>query len=256
MQFSKKFYQNNLKGYLDAETYDLENQWAEDDDFYLELAKKSKGKVLDIACGTGRLTRAIHDAGIQVTGLDIMPTMLARAKTLAKGANIKWIEADCRNFKLEETFDLILMTSHGFQYLLTEEDQVNFLNCATLHLHENGQLAFETRDLANKNYGTYRKFKYVRSIINAKNETIKQYLLTDYNENTQLDHITFKCENETTKEIEISEEYLRYTTQNELNEVLKKCGFRLIHQYGFWNKEPFTINSKEIITVCEKVGNS
>lgn len=253
MQYSQEFYENNLKGYKDPETYDKENKWAEDDDFYLALAKKSKGKVLDLACGTGRLTIEIHNQGIDVTGLDIMPQMLERARTKSKGADIKWIEGDCRNFELEDTFDLMLMTSHGFQYLLTDHDQIDFLKSAYTHLNENGQLAFETRNLAHKSYGSHSEFKYCGSIVNDKNESIKAYLYSIYDENTKLDRIFFKTENEITKEIKYSEEYLRYTSQEELNERLKRCGFKVIHQYGNWNKDEFRTDSTEIITICEKI---
>ncbi len=253
MQYSQEFYENNLKGYKDAETYDKENKWAEDDDFYLALAKKSKGKVLDLACGTGRLTIEIHNHGIDITGLDIMPQMLERARNKSKDSGIKWIEGDCRNFELEDTFDLVLMTSHAFQCLLTDDDQINFFKSVHVHLNEKGQLAFETRNLAQKSYGSHSEFRHYGTMVNDKNESIKGYLYSIYDENTKLDRIFFKTENEVTKEIEHSEEYLRYTSQEELNERLKRCGFKVIHQYGDWNKDKFSMDSKEIITICEKM---
>jgi len=258
MQFTKEFYANNLTGYKDPETYDLENTWAKDDDFYLELAKATNGKVLDIACGTGRLTIAIHKAGIEITGLDIMPEMLAMAKKKSGGLNINWVEADCRNFNLGETFDLILMTSHGFQYLLTGEDQNNFFKTANLHLNKNGLIAFETRNFQKKEYGSLGRtengvFKSLKPFTNAKNETIHQHFSTSYNEKTQLDQIVFKTENIDTQEVEISEEYLRYTDQETLNQLLAQNGFKVIHQYGNWDKSPFTKDSFELIIIAEKL---
>lgn len=259
MQYTKQFYEDNLKGYKDPETYDLENTWGKDDDFYLDLAKKSKGKVLDLACGTGRLTIAIHNNGIDVTGLDIMPEMLRMAKQKSVGLNIDWIEADCRNFKLPNTFDLALMTSNGFQYLLTEKDQVDFFKSVNKHLNEKGLCAFEIRNAQKMEYGAISRslvegeFKHWQSITNSKNEEIKVHICTNFNEETKLDHIIFKCENVATKNIEISEEYLRYTEKETLNGLLNNCGFKIIHQYGFWDKIPFTKDSLALITICEKV---
>src|SRR5262245_49244583 len=55
--------------------------------FYLEESGKA-GRVLELACGTGRLTVPIAQRGIEIVGLDSSPTMLdiARAKAAGSGA--------------------------------------------------------------------------------------------------------------------------------------------------------------------------
>jgi len=258
MQFTKKFYEDNLKGYKDAATYDLENTWAKDDEFFLELAKSTKGKVLDVACGTGRLTIAIHKCGIEVTGLDIIPEMLALAKQKSEGLNINWIESDCRNFDLGETFDLILMTSHGFQYMLTEEDQNNLFKAVNLHLNENGLFTFDTRNIQKKEYGSFKRtadgeLKLWKKYANSENETIHLSFSTTYNEQTQLDHIVFKTENVDAKEVEISEEYLRYTDQQIINGLLKQNGLTVVNQYGYWDKRLIKLLCFHSISFLHKI---
>ncbi len=252
--YNKTFYEKNLQEYLAPDSYDLENKWAADDDFYLELVKGCEGEILDIACGTGRLTRAIAKLGKQVTGLDVMPQMLERAKQLAdnEGLNIEWLHLDCRNFELDKTFDWILMTSHGFQHLLTEQDQIDFFTTIKKHLTKNGKLAFETRNLNNKTYGTHKEMKYKRSILNEKNEVIKIFLSTEYDEQTALDQVKFKRVNEATGVVSFSEIYLKYTTQVELNRLLTSCGYEIVHQFGNWKKEAVQVNSPELITICGK----
>ena len=49
----------------------------EDLDFYVDMAKESGGPVLEVGCGTGRILIPIARAGIEVTGLDLSPSMLA-----------------------------------------------------------------------------------------------------------------------------------------------------------------------------------
>ena len=73
----------NLQEFTNPVLYDAENHWSTDDDFYLVLTQQVGGPVLDVACGTGRLARAIAQAGLQVTGMDIMPAMLERARALS-----------------------------------------------------------------------------------------------------------------------------------------------------------------------------
>lgn len=44
--------------------------------FYVETACERGGRVLDLACGSGRLTIPLAQAGLDVTGADVSPEML------------------------------------------------------------------------------------------------------------------------------------------------------------------------------------
>jgi len=51
--------------YFDGKNYDADNSTVRDDiPFYIKMAKKAKGPVLEIACGTGRITIPIAKAGV------------------------------------------------------------------------------------------------------------------------------------------------------------------------------------------------
>lgn len=55
--------------------------------------------VLDIGCGTGRLSRALSEHVAKVTGIDISETMLQKAKQdNADRANIEFLQTDGTNF--------------------------------------------------------------------------------------------------------------------------------------------------------------
>jgi 2-polyprenyl-3-methyl-5-hydroxy-6-metoxy-1,4-benzoquinol methylase len=64
---------DNLEEYADPEIYDLENREFEPDGpFSLGFATKLKGPVLELGCGTGRVTIPLAQHGVDMTGLDLM----------------------------------------------------------------------------------------------------------------------------------------------------------------------------------------
>ncbi|MEO8509899.1 MAG: class I SAM-dependent methyltransferase [Chloroflexota bacterium] len=64
-----------------AELYDLEHDdVTEDLVFYRELARRSRGNVLDLGCGSGRLFEALLPHSRRLVGVDGSPALLARAR--------------------------------------------------------------------------------------------------------------------------------------------------------------------------------
>lgn len=119
-------------------------RWAE---ALMELAAPRPGEsVLDVACGTGVTTRLakrmVGEEG-DVDGLDINAPMLERAKELASGLSINWIESDvCKSELPVEKYDLII-SQHGYHYF---PDKPAALNEFFRMLAPNGRIAFSVWD--------------------------------------------------------------------------------------------------------------
>ena len=77
--------------------------------FYTALAQETGGPVLEIACGTGRVSIPIARLGFSVTGLDIIPAMIERACNKSVGLPMRWIVGDARTFDFSEQFRLIFL---------------------------------------------------------------------------------------------------------------------------------------------------
>ena len=129
-----------------ASLYDHFNAWDVCDDFYLELALQTAGSVLDLGCGTGLLACRMAQKGLAVTGADPADGMLQVARSRAGAERVSWIKAEGQTLRLPRRFDLIYMTGHAFQALLTDDDAIAVLRTAHDHLTEDGRFAFESRN--------------------------------------------------------------------------------------------------------------
>ncbi len=97
----------------------------EADDFithiYSKLHMKPGEKVLDVPCGEGRYARALHARGLQVTGVDVNPTLIARANnTPAK--NVHFCVHDMRKPYAAAAFDYVLNLFTSLGYFKTAQE--------------------------------------------------------------------------------------------------------------------------------------
>lgn len=83
------------------------NKW--DGQFFLDFMQLNKTKrVLEIGIGTGRIAAKVAPQCLQITGIDISPKTIARARlNLAAHANVLLICADFMNYRFETTYDVI-----------------------------------------------------------------------------------------------------------------------------------------------------
>src|SRR6185436_4507688 len=115
-----------------ADFYDLDFTKAQFDDveFYLDLVKQYSNEVLELCCGTGRITIPFAKNNISVTAIDISKEMLSIFSNKLKQAEeevssrISLVESDMTNFSLNKTFNCILIPFHSFQ-ALTETSQIS-----------------------------------------------------------------------------------------------------------------------------------
>ena len=102
--------------------------------------------ILDLACGTGRVTIPFIENGYQMIGVDIHEGMLAEAKTKTTDCKkVKWLQQDCLQLNIEDTISLAFMVGHGFQHFLTNIHQNQLLTSIHHVLAENGIFIFDTR---------------------------------------------------------------------------------------------------------------
>jgi SAM-dependent methyltransferase len=128
-----------------AELYDAIVQPGPCEPFYREEARRWGGPVLELACGTGRLTLPIARDGHDVVGLDASRAMLARAvrKAAASGTPAAFTLGDMRDFNLGRQFGLVIISCNSLAHLTETEDLRSCLAAVRRHLSPEGVLAFD-----------------------------------------------------------------------------------------------------------------
>jgi SAM-dependent methyltransferase len=259
---------DNLESFADPVHYDLEDPSDTGVAFYTALARETGGPVLEIACGTGRVSIPIARLGFAVTGLDIVPGMVERARSKSVGLPTRWVEGDARSFELGEQFRLIFLTGNAFQAFLTNADQEALLQRVRAHLHDEGLFSFETR---NPRWATrenqHEEYDGLFVNLETRAEEHDRQTTTDssgrevrLSKTRAYDHVaqilhwtTYRRWHEGEEEhTTITRIALRYTFPQELAALLHYNGFSIERQYGDWNGEPLTAASRSIIVVCRK----
>ena len=82
--------------------------------------------------------------------------MLEIARRKAGAARVRWVEADARWLDLGQRFDLIVMTGHAFQALLTDQDRALALAAVARHLAPGGCFVFDSRNPARREWEDWR----------------------------------------------------------------------------------------------------
>lgn len=97
-------------------------------------------RMLEPACGTGRLVVALAESGYDLTGFDIRSEPLAylRRKLARRGLSAKLFLGDMREFQLDGPVDAAFNTWNSFRYLLSESDAHQHLQCIANCLRPGG----------------------------------------------------------------------------------------------------------------------
>jgi SAM-dependent methyltransferase len=149
-----------------AHLYDSYCRFTDDLPFFLQECKNTDGLVLELMCGTGRVSIPLLEAGVSLTCVDTSPAMLAilRQKLTAKGLNASVMQADITCLNLGARFDLVLLPFQGFHELHTKIEQQKALKEIARSLVPNGRfictlhnpkIRLESITQGLKHYGTF-----------------------------------------------------------------------------------------------------
>jgi SAM-dependent methyltransferase len=105
------------------------------------LSEAAEGPVLDLGCGTGRVTLHLARRGHPVIGLDVDPELVGVLTERADGLPVETVVADMRDFGLEGPVGLALAPMQTLQLLPGAADREACLRRVASHLRPGGRCA-------------------------------------------------------------------------------------------------------------------
>ena len=245
----------NLGEYVNPKQYDIENKGAAEIPMLLKWLGQSARRVVELACGTGRVTIPMAEEGFEMTGVDITDSMLAlaRDKAQAKGVKAQWIHANMLEWNPEEQVDAVYMAGNSFQHLLTNTEQETFIKNVHGMLKEYGLLIFDLRNATNEELAASDGTELSHCIDMPNGETVEYYYDSSYDPITQIQHnVTYRFYKDGDKLLRTDKSVidLRYTYPQELHRLLSYHGFDIECLYGNWRGDELSSSSVQMVAIC------
>lgn len=246
----------------DARAYDWENAGFAADVPYWEgvLARRRPARVLELACGTGRLTLPLAAAGLagdpafRIVGLDYSPEMVARAREKLAAADptvaeaVTYVQGDMRGFALGQAFDLIVCGFNAFAYLHAVDDQFACLAAVREHLAPGGRFAIDLvvphLTFLAEAQGPVPPIRLevdtprpAPDIARVRRTYVDRYDATTQALSTGYAHEVYFADGRQERWLDDLEWHMTFPRELEL--LLRLAGLTPLERYGSWDRAPF-----------------
>jgi ubiquinone/menaquinone biosynthesis C-methylase UbiE len=210
------------------------------------LALPPGASILDLACGQGRHAIALARLGYPVTGIDLSPVLLARARAAAEtaGVEVTWVEGDMRSLPWQGEFDTVVNLTTAFGYFSDGENEGVLREVAKV-LKPGGQFLIETmhRDYIVREYQQHDWY-----------ETDDGLLVWTLRLFDAIKGRTTVVERYRTEDGDEGERYhsIRVYTATELHALLRRAGLDPVDTWGDWDGSAFSFDSTRLIVRAVK----
>jgi len=210
-------------------------------DFLAELA--GSGRALELGIGTGRIALPLAQRGVEVHGIDLSGSMVAKLRAKPGGDDIGVTIGDFATTKVDRSFALAYVVFNTIMNLTTQEAQVACFSNVAAHLEPGGCFVVEVMipELRRLPPGeTFRVFSgSERSWGIDEYDVANQGLISHH-----LELVGDKVER-------VSMPF-RYAFPAEYDLMAQLAGMTLRERWGGWKREPFTSDSDKHVSVWEK----
>jgi SAM-dependent methyltransferase len=237
-----------------ADLYDLEYPHDYDVRFWLTLAEREEGPIVEWGAGTGRLAVPLAEAGFEITGVEVSGRMVEEGRK--KGGTVEWVRGDMRTARLGRRYALAICAFNSFLCLPSADDALVFLRNTREHLEPGGLLgvevsAFSPEELAEGPGGPQLRHDFTREL---PDRMLDRFSVSRYDAASQLLRMRLFYELYGTsgelKERRAHDLTIRVTGRSELELMLRLAGFEIEGVYGGFEGVPFGAGSDHLIVLA------
>jgi SAM-dependent methyltransferase len=239
-----------------ADLYDLEYTHDYDVPFWLSIAEREAGPVVEWGAGTGRISVPLAAAGHDVTAVEVSAKMVERGKE--RSESVGWILGDMRSVDSGRRYGLAVCAFNSFLCLRKVDDALAFLRNARQHLVPGGLLgievsAFSPEELVDPPGGPALRHDFTRMLPDGR---LERFSVSHYDASTQLMEMRLFYERyvasgalESRRAHDLT---IRVVGRSELELMLELTDFEVEAVYGGFEGEPFTSTSDHLIVLARK----
>lgn len=210
------------------------------------------GLILDLGCGTGKLTRLMEQKGYDMIGVDNSFEMLDVARE-QENTNILYLMQDMREFELYGTVRAIYSACDSINYILEEEELLTVFKLVNNYLDPGGLFIFDINSpykykelLAENTFAeTREEGSFIWENYYDEEEGINEYDLTLYIEEEEGRFARFQ-------EVHYQRCYELATVQR----LLKDAGLEFVGYYDAYTKNPVAWDSEKITVIVRECSKS
>ena len=237
--------------YLYPDLYDALHQDIETDkNVITHYAKKCNGPVLEVASGTGRLSKYIIDLGLPYTGIDNSQSFLdASIKNL--GNRGTFLLHDMRDFHLNKKFDFIFIGFNSFLHNLTDKDALSCLTSIKTHLNDGG-LFLLSIFLPDHSFLYRDEYLYeARTFFDYQGKQCRMMERNSFDDETQINSLTWQLEIDGNLSEETYSFKQRMYYPHKMDLLFQETGFSIQEKFGDWEMNPLDEESPLQIYICK-----
>jgi SAM-dependent methyltransferase len=205
----------------------------------------SGGPALELGIGTGRIALPLAKRGIRVHGIDLSEAMVAQLRRKPGADRIGVTIGDFATATVEERFSVAYLVFNTIMNLTSQDEQVACFRNVAAHLQPGGCFVIEVGipDLQRLPPG---------ETVRAFTVTPERLGFDEYEIATQglISHHYWMEDGK----LEVFAAPFRYVWPAELDLMARLAGMSLRERWSGWNREPFTSDSRQHVSVWEKRG--